>query len=384
MRRQRREYPKTRAKPVLSWRLVASIARRRRKAERLAYAFMTFAVALTVAASFVVTCMIGRAGNHLDERLTFAPLPVDAMLFDGTAQGIDPVRWQGVAQAEEFPCLRVDSRVGPLFVLGLAKNAPSGTVLLAGDAYRDALGGGGSIALFDSSNGRLLGTWAVAPAEEFLPGSSATPFWGWASPESVAAAGKASPGVPLTGISFTLFLNDQDGKDALARSLSGLEGVSVFMPETGRRTVARALKAAYLPWQAVSAISAVTAASSVACVLAVLFLGRKRVFGILKVMGVTRADLWRLVLAEATVLGSWGLPLGIALGWVLNHTIVRAPVGFIAYVASAGLGLASLFCGAALPVLLVKNATCDQLLNNRPVLAISNPSCAECGLCGGF
>jgi hypothetical protein len=54
------------------------------------------------------------------------------------------------------------------------------------------------------------------------------------------------------------------------------------------------------------------------------------------------------------------------------------------FLISAFFGLAALALGIYLPLRLIRNGSCDQLLNNRPVYAATIPSCAKCGLCGGF
>ncbi|MFA6654341.1 MAG: hypothetical protein WCS57_00635, partial [Bacillota bacterium] len=55
-----------------------------------------------------------------------------------------------------------------------------------------------------------------------------------------------------------------------------------------------------------------------------------------------------------------------------------------AYAVSITTGLLTLIAGVYLPVRMIKNANCQQLLNDRPVYVVSNPSCEECGLCGGI
>lgn len=150
------------------------------------------------------------------------------------------------------------------------------------------------------------------------------------------------------------------------------------------RFVRKALMRAYLPWQAVSGMVALTAAAAVSCVLAVSFLGRKRALGILKVIGATRSDFTRLMLVECGYLGLAGIPLGLFFGVALNRFALGTPVPISAVPISLTLGVLALCLGAFLPQRLLRNATCDQLLNNKAVYAISNPSCAECGLCGGF
>lgn len=146
-----------------------------------------------------------------------------------------------------------------------------------------------------------------------------------------------------------------------------------------------AARRASLPFIGVSALTLCISGVAISCVLAVAFIGRKRSLGILKVLGGTTADLYRLLTLETCYLGGIGIPAGLLLGLgaTASHLGVSAATP-ACYLVSAFFGLAALAFGVYLPIRLVKNGSCDQLLNNRPVYATKNPSCAKCGLCGGF
>jgi ABC-type antimicrobial peptide transport system permease subunit len=135
----------------------------------------------------------------------------------------------------------------------------------------------------------------------------------------------------------------------------------------------------------ISILALLISGAAISCVLAVAFLGRKRSLGVLKVLGGTSADLRRLFMLEIFYVGGAGIPIGTLLGLAVT---VRAfgPKGatFPCFLISAFFGLAALALGIYLPLRLIRNGSCDQLLNNRPVYAATNPSCAKCGLCGGF
>jgi ABC-type lipoprotein release transport system permease subunit len=155
--------------------------------------------------------------------------------------------------------------------------------------------------------------------------------------------------------------------------------------ELGAEMVRRATRAAFLPWHVVSLAAAVVALSGIACVLSVNFVGRKKSLGILKTLGGTTRDLTRLLALEAAFMAAFGLPLGLLGGSAITGfylgTQALSPWCFVVSIVFGVLSLAS---GVYLPVRLVRNASCAQLLLNRPVYAFSNPSCAQCGLCGGF
>ncbi len=141
----------------------------------------------------------------------------------------------------------------------------------------------------------------------------------------------------------------------------------------------------FLPWQAVSAGVSCVSGAAISCVLAVAFLGRKRSLGVMKVLGATGADLRRLFALETCVLGGAGIPLGMVAGLAVTAwAFGLAAATLSCFLVSASFGLAALAFGIYLPLRLIRNGSCDQLLNNRPVYALSNPSCAKCGLCGGF
>lgn len=158
--------------------------------------------------------------------------------------------------------------------------------------------------------------------------------------------------------------------------------------DSGRLAVAmvrRASRAAFLPWHVVSLAAAVVALSGIACVLSVNFVGRKKSLGILKTLGGTTRDLTRLLALEAAYTAAFGLPLGLLGGSVITTAYLGTQaVSPWCFVVSIVFGLLSLASGVYLPVRLVRNASCAQLLLNRSVYAFSNPSCAQCGLCGGF
>ncbi|HHX29526.1 MAG TPA: hypothetical protein GX716_11050 [Firmicutes bacterium] len=153
----------------------------------------------------------------------------------------------------------------------------------------------------------------------------------------------------------------------------------------GAAMIRQAARAAFLPWHVVSLAAAVIALSGISCVLSVAFVGRKKSLGVLKALGVTTRDLTRLLALEAVYMGAFGLPAGLAGGSVVTSLYLGTQaISLWCFISSTIFGVLSLAFGVYLPVCLVRNASCAQLLNNRPVYAFSNPSCAQCGLCGGF
>ncbi len=153
----------------------------------------------------------------------------------------------------------------------------------------------------------------------------------------------------------------------------------------GAAMIRKAAMEAFLPWHIVSVGAAVIALSGISCVLSVAFVGRKKSLGILKTLGGTTRDLSRLLTLEAVYMSALGFPAGIAGGLVMTSFYLGAQaVSPWCFVVSILFGVLSLALGVYLPIRLVRNASCAQLLLMRPVYAFSNPSCAKCGLCGGF
>ena len=158
----------------------------------------------------------------------------------------------------------------------------------------------------------------------------------------------------------------------------------VITPLAGKVSLERATQGAFSYWHVISLIVLLGTAVAITCVLTVSFLGRKRPLGIIRVLGGTISDLARMMLVEAAYMGTPGIVLGVFAGKYLTGFLEQGSVlPWSAYVVSIVTGVLTLLAGVYLPIKLIKNANCDQLLNNKPVYVVSNPSCANCGLCGG-
>jgi predicted lysophospholipase L1 biosynthesis ABC-type transport system permease subunit len=163
------------------------------------------------------------------------------------------------------------------------------------------------------------------------------------------------------------------------------EEATVITPYSGTMSLRRATRGAFASWQVISLLVLLSAAAAITCVLTVSFLGRKRSLGIFRVLGGTVADLRRSMALEAAYISLPGIVLGVIAGrrfaGLLETGDLMPPS---AYVIAVITGILTMAAGVWMPLQLIKNANCDQLLNNRPVYVISNPSCANCGLCGGI
>lgn len=156
--------------------------------------------------------------------------------------------------------------------------------------------------------------------------------------------------------------------------------------EPAGQLVARsACQTALGAWTRVLLLLPALGATATTCLLTASLLGRKRCLGVMRAEGGTTRELGRLLLFEALAAGVPGIPLGLGTGEVSSKLVwgiwvASAP----ALLASTGIALATVLLGMLLPLLLLKSATTDQLLMNKPVYVISNPSCAKCGACGGL
>jgi putative ABC transport system permease protein len=119
------------------------------------------------------------------------------------------------------------------------------------------------------------------------------------------------------------------------------------------------------------------------------FLRRKRHLGMLRALGMDSSELGLLLILEAGLMSALGLfagwGLAAALIWQLNR--FHEPALHLvpgAFAVSAVLAAGILVLGSFIPVTLSRRATVDQLLYNRRVYLSPNPSCAQCGRCGGF
>jgi hypothetical protein len=210
-------------------------------------------------------------------------------------------------------------------------------------------------------------------------------LYGWASVNpSVIENIKGSK--PCVVLNTTQLYSTNPLRERLFRDLekTSYGAARVITPLAGKVSLERATQGAFSYWHVISLIVLLGTAVAITCVLTVSFLGRKRPLGIIRVLGGTISDLARMMLVEAAYMGTPGIVLGVFAGKYLTGFLEQGSVlPWSAYVVSIVTGVLTLLAGVYLPIKLIKNANCDQLLNNKPVYVVSNPSCANCGLCGG-
>ena len=75
---------------------------------------------------------------------------------------------------------------------------------------------------------------------------------------------------------------------------------------------------------AILLVAAIVGLLGLANTLAMSVVRRFREIGILRAIGVTRSQMWRMVLVESTTLGLVAFVLSLPLGWIMTALVLRA------------------------------------------------------------
>lgn len=381
---------------------------RRIRQKPLLALFVTLSVALTVAVSLVITALISENVRILSAQVLETKLPFDALAIFPDHDSLQAFLKRKNAfgksvSVETFRVGEFDSNLGPLTVMDIGKDLPPGTISLLFEVQAEMFlqkthsdGDARSLIAWTEASPQHRLEWSsveVHPIarEKTDPGGTSWPkaLWGWAlvSPGSLDGVPGTREGVQFILGSGTKTLTREE-KEMLFRNIERLSetypGTKVITPLSGKTILEREARRCFGVFQLVSFGVLLGSSIAIACVLTVSFLGRKRALGILRVLGGTAKDLRNMMLVEAMYLGIPGIFVGLIAGTASSNRIF----GTFAYPSSlilAGImGASTLLLGVWMPLRLIRNANCDQLLNQRAVYIISNPSCASCGLCGGF
>ncbi|MCB1758624.1 MAG: ABC transporter permease [Gammaproteobacteria bacterium] len=116
-----------------------------------------------------------------------------------------------------------------------------------------------------------------------------------------------------------LRLNDDDVRKLAARLPAGMR-----LERAGRRdSTSRALSDAFQTnLSAMSLLALLVGAFLIYNAMTVSVLQRRAQFGTLRLLGVTRGELFRLLLGETLLIGAFGSVLGLLLGWLLAQGLV--------------------------------------------------------------
>lgn len=369
------------------------IAHRRIRYTRAFALLVACSVLLSVTVSFLITTIIAKNVEVLAAKVHLNKLPFHGLVVFDEQKSLETfskkVRFPGDMNRIEYA--EVESNLGRLCLLGAGYELPDDTIQLLFPFESLGKSPKPEVSAWVDGNPSLKLEWP----NMILPGTGQTypALYGWAlvNPTSISNLPNRRPGILLEFAEFYMFdpMNPA-ASPGVSKFFTGIEnnapeGARVITPYSGTISLKRATKGAFSSWQFISLIVLLSAAAAITCVLTVSFLGRKRSLGIFRVLGGTVTDLRRSMALEAAYIG---LP-GIALGVFAGHNLARLlETGSIlpgsAYVIAIITGVLTLVAGVWMPLQLIKNANCDQLLNNRPVYVISNPSCANCGLCGGI
>ncbi|MGI6621487.1 MAG: FtsX-like permease family protein [Bacillota bacterium] len=355
-------------------------------------ALVALSVFLSVAVSFLITTIIAKNVEVLAARVQMSKLPFHGLItFDrdmGDLTGFQrSLKWSGSTYRVKWA--EVESNIGRLWLLGTGYDLPEDAIQLL--FYAETGDAEPSISAWLPGNPSQQLRWqnVILPcAEESFP---ALHGWALVHPDFISKLGNERQGI-LLELPDRLGFNPRNpvGTSTINRYFAQVERnvpeeATVITPYSGTMSLRRATRGAFASWQVISLLVLLSAAAAITCVLTVSFLGRKRSLGIFRVLGGTVADLRRSMALEAAYISLPGIVLGVIAGrrfaGLLETGDLMPPS---AYVIAVITGILTMAAGVWMPLQLIKNANCDQLLNNRPVYVISNPSCANCGLCGGI
>ncbi|HHY69918.1 MAG TPA: ABC transporter permease [Bacillota bacterium] len=379
------------------------IAKRRIRYTPFFAVFVLCAVTVSVATSFLVTTIIATNVELFSAQVKESVMPFDGIMLFANQEELDafmtPENRMSIGRLDWTTTyyMEVESTIGPLKLLGNGVDLESDTIEFlypwTPSQRKDtqdweikawALGGSGPSTKFAWNN-------VICKYEdESIPCT----LYGWASvnPSLIADVKGSKPCIILTqkeqapAHHISLFSFEPSTKDLFAAVEQHSPRVTkVITPLSGKTSLASATKGAFSYWHVASLLVLLGAAVAITCVLTVSFLGRKRPLGIMRVLGATVSDITRMMSVEAAYMGTPGIVLGVFAGRYLAGFLQQGSVlPWSAYAVSITTGLLTLIAGVYLPVRMIKNANCQQLLNDRPVYVVSNPSCEECGLCGGI
>ncbi len=351
------------------------MAIRRVKKAKLSAVLVTLAVAFTVAAGFFVVSMITLWGRHTAERIAAPYLPYDAVgFFQDPSEAFSAVSSMGdlrdLLTVTTFPYAKGDSPIGPLLMLGIGNDMLKQSIVLNSEDHL-------TMHTLDlpECRGNTLEVWTDN-------GTKAMSFEtfqnqeGFQIPKGWSVVGRGvleSVGCKTTGVAFTV-VGDSSKAYKKVQDLAGyFPETTIYSGISGQYVVTQQIIRSTLLWHLVYTFGALTGVCAIACVLTVCFIGRKRHLGTLKVLGGTQNDLRKIVIVEAGLLGVLGLPLGFATGQILfKASFGQFLITPTAVAVPLLLGLGAMALGALFPIKLVRNATCQELLYNRPIRALSD------------
>jgi hypothetical protein len=387
-----------------AWRLVSPLARRQLARHYLQAALVAMVVAAAVASYLVMSAVGAGAARQVAARVLPAPLPADVLVFAPRPLPADLDRrmlraveighWEAIAVGEVY------TASGRLTALGVSFDSRlvAALTLTAGQWPAGAPQGADGHAVFPDT--------AVGVVPGMITSLEVAGRTGWRQVRVLVTGLYRPPGAPLSGplvdreVLTGLGEPVQHGVVAwlspgyrLSAAKTRLErmffdGV-VITYDTPRVLAGDLSRRAWSPVLTVMGLVVTLAGAGLFNLMLISFLRRKRHLGMLRALGMDSSELGLLLILEAGLMSALGLfagwGLAAALIWQLNR--FHEPALHLvpgAFAVSAVLAAGILVLGSFIPVTLSRRATVDQLLYNRRVYLSPNPSCAQCGRCGGF
>jgi len=397
-------WPDARRWVCTAWRLVCPLALRQLARHYLQAALVAMVVAGAVASYLVMSAAGAGAAREVAARvipaalpadvLAYAPGPLPADLDRRMLRAVEIGHWERVAVGEVYTASGRYTALGVSFDSRLV----AALNLTAGQWPAGTPQGAGAHAVFpDTALG--IGPGMVTTLE--VPGPA-----GWRQVRVLVTGLYRPLGAPITGPlvdrEALVGLGEPVQQGVLAWLSPGYRlsaaktrlermfvGGVVIAYDTPRILAGELGRRAWSPVLTVMGLVVALAAAGLFNLMLMAFLRRKRYLGMLRALGMDSSELGLLLILEAGLMSALGLVAGWGLAaaviWQLNRfhepALHLVPAGFaISAVLAAGV----LALGSFVPVTLSRRATVDQLLHNRRVYLSPNPSCAQCGRCGGF
>ncbi|MEW6723854.1 MAG: ABC transporter permease [Bacillota bacterium] len=365
--------------------------------------FLVVGIGLLVYVYLLSGSYMGRATGLALKDVAAPPLPADMVFLKNAGNFISGSKalkaWAEVNSFEELYIWETETSVGQVRTAALVTDGSmlrQRMTLAAGQWFSDAkqvllpaglaqaagLGVGDSFHLLRYSSGRAVATELTVIglyqiSDLLLNGPILAP----------GALGLQGPTQGNTIISDVRA--GRSVSTAARKTANYLEADRVITQEAAREYAARLISGSFSTTRQAVFLTFILGGLGILNIKLLAFLQRKRKMGILKAVGLDNVEMVSLLLLEGLILFLVGATVGATAAAitveVLNRTAAE-PYAISAFQLVLAIVLAMLvfLMAAWLPARLCQKATVDQLLHNRRVYVNPNPSCAQCGRCGGF
>jgi putative ABC transport system permease protein len=137
----------------------------------------------------------------------------------------------------------------------------------------------------------------------------------------------ASLGADVRSSQASLWLESGVGAEViearLRSALAGRAGFELSRPQDIRNETLRIFDRTFAVTYALEAVAVIIGLFALSASFAALAIARRREFGMLRHIGMTRAQIGRMLAFEGTLVSALGLLLGLALGWLISLILVH-------------------------------------------------------------